>query len=165
MPGRAPGRMQAASSLRTPGPDSGGRADAQPGGPERGRRSPRSPPMSTSKKTRGFLGLEGLAAGDGCAIFTAGTGEQDAGSTCATGGQILQHHCVRRGQHAGNATSGTASEAVLWFPLPPPCFRFLRAAAVVASLELTLALTLPRTARSCSETVHSPKKWDQNRML
>lgn len=35
-----------------------------------GLRSPRSPPMSTSKKTRGLLGLEGLVWGDGCDIVT-----------------------------------------------------------------------------------------------
>lgn len=94
----------------------------QPGGPEPGSRSPRSPPMSTSKKTRGFLGLEGLAAGDGCAIFTAGAGEQDAGSTCATGGQILQRHCVQSGRHAGNATSGTASESGTLISASAPSF-------------------------------------------
>lgn len=27
-----------------------------------------------------------------------------------------------KGRHAGDATSGTVSEAVLWFPLPPPSF-------------------------------------------
>lgn len=33
-------------------------------------RSPRSPPTSTSKKTRGLLGLEGFVWGDGCDILT-----------------------------------------------------------------------------------------------
>lgn len=44
------------------------------GTPDPGRpaSSPRSPPMSTSKKTRGLLGLEGLAWGDGCDIVALG---------------------------------------------------------------------------------------------
>ena len=43
--------------------------DPDPGRPAS---SPRSPPMSTSKKTRGLLGLEGLAWGDGCDIVALG---------------------------------------------------------------------------------------------
>lgn len=55
----------------------------------RSRRSPRSPPMSTSKKTRGFLELEGLAAGDAWDIFTAGTGQRDTSTSCARPEQTL----------------------------------------------------------------------------
>lgn len=58
-------------------PTRGGRP-REPGGPSplgamldyRGLRSPRSPPTSTSKKTRGLPGLEGLVLGDGCDILT-----------------------------------------------------------------------------------------------
>lgn len=45
--------------------------------------------MSTSKKTRGFLELEGLAAGDAWDIFTAGTGQRDTSTSCARPEQTL----------------------------------------------------------------------------
>ena len=52
-------------------------------------RPTRSPPMSTSKKTCGFLELEGLAAGDAWDIFTSGAGKQDTGTSCARPDQTL----------------------------------------------------------------------------
>jgi hypothetical protein len=52
-------------------------------------RPTRSPPMSTSKKTHGFLELEGLAARDAWDIFTAGAGKRDMGTLCMRPDQTL----------------------------------------------------------------------------
>ena len=53
-----------------------------------------SPPMSMSKKPHGFLELEGLAAGDGWDIFTAGTEKWDTSTPCVRPDQTLLHFYV-----------------------------------------------------------------------
>lgn len=104
-------------------------------------RPTRSPPMSTSKKTRGLLGLEGLAWGDGCDIVALGRvydrlvtprGHRAARTLKSQGPRRTAAlvSCFRRGYGGHGRLSGAASQ----LPAARPDFR-LRCAWSPLALE------------------------------
>lgn len=85
-------------------------------------RSPRSSPMSTSKKTRGLLGLEGLAWGEGCDILTCSRVWKRSQSTWwPPGAENLRHLSRRRpGSGADESLPAYGSRAAAQLPAPLP---------------------------------------------